>query len=267
MNLLNGWNFWWTLAASAVAAIDFVSLVFLAAWARKRIDLIDSFWGPTFIVVALTAMLLGGSKPFSAWLVFGLIVVWGVRLWWHIFRRFLRSNKQDARYTALAAKWPPRYKWAQVYLRIYLVQGLLAVIISLPMIAIAGGGTTIKTPYVVLGAAVWLTGFICEAVADRQLATFVSDKNNQGKLMTKGLWHYSRHPNYFGEVTQWWGIWIVSIGSHYSWLAVIGPLTLTYLILFVSGVPPAEERAANKPGWASYKKRTSVLVPLPPSGK
>lgn len=262
MDSQNGWFFWWTSAASAVAAIDFVSLVFLFAWKYKRIDLIDSFWGPTFIVVAATAFLLGDSKSTASWLVLGLVAVWGTRLWWHIFRRFLRSDKQDPRYTALSAKWPPRYEWAQVYLRIYLVQAVLAVIISLPVIAITHSGST-TMPYIAIGAIVWLAGFLSEAAADRQLAAFTRDKNNKGKLMGKGLWRYSRHPNYFGEITQWWGIWIISVGTRYSWPAIIGPLVITYLILFVSGVPPAEERAKSKPGWDSYKRRTSMLLPLP----
>jgi steroid 5-alpha reductase family enzyme len=263
MDAIGEWNFWWTLAASTVAAIDFITLVFLAAWRLRRIDLIDSFWGPTFIVAILAAVWVSGPLTISGWLIVSLIAVWSVRLWWHIFRRFLKSDRQDARYTELSRKWPTRYKWAQVYLRVYLVQALLAVVISLPVITLVHAGGVASNWWLAVGVAVWLIGFLCESLADKQLALFVGDKTNKGKLMTKGLWQYSRHPNYLGEITQWWGIWLAIIGIPYATFALIGPLTITYLIRFVSGVPPAEKRMSAKPGWQEYKDRTSMLLPLP----
>ena len=266
MNDLTGWSFWWTVAVCTVAAIDFMSLVFLVAWKQKRIDLVDSFWGPTFIVVALVAAYLSGPLSAGGWIITALVVIWGTRLWWHIFRRYLASSKQDPRYTELSSKWPARRKWLQVYLRVYIVQALLALVISMPVIAVLHGGGSSSSLWLVLGVAVWLVGFVCEATADRQLAGFISDKNNRGKLMTTGLWRYSRHPNYFGEVTQWWGIWLAAVGTHYAAVAVVGPLLITYLIVFVSGLPPAEARMSRKPGWDDYKKRTGILLPLP-SGK
>jgi steroid 5-alpha reductase family enzyme len=117
---------------------------------------------------------------------------------------------------------------------------------------------------VVAGVVVWVLGFVCESIADSQLRQFLKANTKKDALLTTGLWKYSRHPNYFGEVTQWWGIALVALSSPFGWVGLIGALAITTLICFVSGIPPAERRAASKPGWAAYKRATSPLVPLPP---
>ena len=117
---------------------------------------------------------------------------------------------------------------------------------------------------VIIGFIVWLIGFYFESVGDKQLANFIHNPENKGKLMTEGLWKYSRHPNYFGEVTQWWGIWIIALSVPYGWVAIIGPITITILILFVSGVPLLEKKYKGRSDFEAYKKRTSIFIPLPP---
>jgi steroid 5-alpha reductase family enzyme len=114
-----------------------------------------------------------------------------------------------------------------------------------------------------VGVAVWLLGFYFEAVGDAQLARFIKDPANKGKLMQNGLWAYTRHPNYFGEVTQWWGIWLIALFVPSGWLAIIGPITITFLILKVSGIPMLEKKMAEHPDFAEYKRRVSVFIPLP----
>ncbi|MBM3204878.1 DUF1295 domain-containing protein, partial [Candidatus Uhrbacteria bacterium] len=114
-----------------------------------------------------------------------------------------------------------------------------------------------------VGVAVWLLGFYFEAVGDAQLARFIKDPANKGKLMQSGLWAYTRHPNYFGEVTQWWGIWLVALSVPNSLFAMIGPLTITFLILKVSGIPMLEKKMAEHPDFAEYKRRVSVFIPMP----
>ena len=116
--------------------------------------------------------------------------------------------------------------------------------------------------FVLAGLIVWMVGFVFETVGDLQLEAFVA--HNPGKLMTKGLWKYSRHPNYFGEMTQWVGIGVMALSVDYGWVSLIGPFVITYLLLFVSGIPPAERRSSKRPGWDDYKRRTSAVVPLPP---
>jgi steroid 5-alpha reductase family enzyme len=111
---------------------------------------------------------------------------------------------------------------------------------------------------------VWLIGFYFESVGDAQLALFIQNPTNKGKLMQTGLWAYSRHPNYFGEVTQWWGIWLIALTTPWGIVTVVGPLMITFLILFVSGVPLLEKKMETHQDFAAYKKRVSVFLPLPP---
>jgi steroid 5-alpha reductase family enzyme len=115
-----------------------------------------------------------------------------------------------------------------------------------------------------VGVLVWLIGYYFESRGDAQLAVFISNPENKGTIMTSGLWAYTRHPNYFGEVTQWWGIWLIAMGLPMGWLAVIGPLTITFLILKVSGIPMLEKKYEGNPEFEAYKQRTSAFFPLSP---
>lgn len=115
-----------------------------------------------------------------------------------------------------------------------------------------------------LGLVIWLIGFFFEAVGDAQLSEFLKNPKNKGKIIQTGLWRYTRHPNYFGEVAQWWGIWLITLGIPLGWFGIIGPLTITVLILFVSGVPLLEKKYQGRADFEAYKKQTSVFFPLPP---
>lgn len=114
-----------------------------------------------------------------------------------------------------------------------------------------------------IGFVVWMIGFTFESVGDKQLKEFIANPENKGKIMDQGLWAYSRHPNYFGEVTQWWGLFIIALSVPFGIWSIIGPLTITFLILKVSGVPMLEKSFVGKPGWEEYKKKTSVFIPWP----
>lgn len=254
-----------SLGACFLAAVVFVSLVYLYAKKIKRYDIIDAAWGPTFIVVCFTSYFLAYSNidPISICLLVVLLVtVWGVRLAWHIGKRKLKSHEEDPRYVELRRNWKGD-TGLNVYLRIYLVQALLATIICIPVIHINLFNGSVWTIFTWVGLVVWAIGFICEVVADRQLKKFLENTKNIGTIMQNGLWKYSRHPNYFGEITQWWGIGIIAAGVLPWWVGLIGPITITYLILFISGIPPTEKRFEGRPGWDEYKKKTSVLLPLP----
>lgn len=114
-----------------------------------------------------------------------------------------------------------------------------------------------------VGILVWLTGFLFETIGDAQLASFRKNPANKEKLIQTGLWKYTRHPNYFGEVILWWGIWLFTIGVGQAWLGLIGPVVITLLILFVSGVPMLEKKYEGRPDWEAYKKKTSRFFPMP----
>ncbi|HET6622336.1 MAG TPA: DUF1295 domain-containing protein, partial [Candidatus Saccharimonadales bacterium] len=167
------------------------------------------------------------------------------------------------RYTQLKRSWNGNLA-LNAYLRIFLVQAVLAWVIALPIVIVNQAEPRPLDWLALVGGLVWLIGFALEAIGDQQLRTFVSDPKHRGKLMDSGLWRYSRHPNYFGELTQWWGIFIIALSTPMGWIGFIGPLTLTILILFISGIPLNEKRQTAKLGWQEYKRRTSSLVPLPP---
>jgi steroid 5-alpha reductase family enzyme len=115
-----------------------------------------------------------------------------------------------------------------------------------------------------IGVCVWLIGFLFEYVGDAELAQFTRDSNNRGKILQTGLWRYTRHPNYFGEVVQWWGIWLLAAAVPRGWFGIVGPVTITVLILKVSGIPMLEKKMADNPDFAEYKRRTSVFLPWLP---
>ena len=257
----------------AVAAVVFMSLMFVVAKRMKRYDLIDVAWGLSFITIALTSFFLQNGPVFDIdvkLLVTVLVITWGSRLAIHIGRRIKNTSEEDPRYVEIRKKWKGNVA-LKMYSQIYLLQAALALAISIPVIYInlfhgqpSGLGGAATTALVWLGFIVWVVGFVFEKTADDQLRSFIADKSNKGKLMTEGVWKYSRHPNYFGELTQWWGIFIICLSGPYGWIGVIGPVLISYLILFVSGVPLSEKRFEGRDGWDAYKRRTSVLIPLPP---
>jgi steroid 5-alpha reductase family enzyme len=252
-----------TLWAIEVMVIGvYMTIWFLIALRLKRNDVADTAWGGGFVVAAFTALLVAGTVTQRAVLVTCLVLIWGLRLAIHIGLRG-HGKGEDPRYKAWREAWG-KYVVVRSFFQIFMLQGLLMLIISLPVIRInsapPGGFTALDG----LGIALWLTGFFFEATGDWQLKQFVGNSANQGKIIDRGLWRYSRHPNYFGEVTQWWGIYLIALSTPWGWLTIPGPLTITVLILFVSGIPMLEKRYQGNAEFEAYKRRTSAFFPLPP---
>ena len=240
-----------------------MTIGYLVAWRKRRVDVVDVCWGITIMAVAAASLLLAPEPTLALYIAIVLIGVWGARLSLHIARRFVSTAVQDERYTMLMNKWPASNLWLQIYVRIFVAQSLLACVVALPVIVIAESAS-FSYPWLAVGTGLWLIGFAFESIADAQLAAFVTDHRNRGKLMKSGLWRYSRHPNYFGEIIMWWGIAAIAAMSPLWLVAVIGATTISALICFVSGVPLAEARTAQRFGWHQYRRSTSVLVPWPP---
>lgn len=240
----------------------YMTVIFAVAWRLKRIDIVDSAWGGAFVVIALTSLFMGIGGAVQ-YFVTALVVIWAVRLSGAIFMRFRRSKVEDPRYTVMRATWKT-HPAVQAYMRIFLVQGVLAILVSSSVIVINLSEVTVVSSVAILGGAVWLIGFLFEAIGDVQLKRHLADPLLKDTLMTSGLWRFTRHPNYFGEAVQWWGIFIIALSIPYGWFTIIAPLTITGLLLFVSGVPLTEKRFEGRPGWGEYKKHTSVFLPLPP---
>lgn len=247
------------LIINAGLLFAYMTLAFGVARARRRLDTVDTAWGMGFVLVAWTVYV---QQPKGRSLLIALIVsVWGMRLANHIWQRS-RSRGDDPRYLELSQKWRGSV-WRRAYVSIFLLQGGLIWLVSLPIIAASGHQLSGLSWLSAAGATIWLIGFTIEATADQQLSIFLHAQNHP-KVLQTGLWRYSRHPNYFGELTQWWGIGVIACQASYGWLGLIGPLTLSWLIIFVSGIPPIEKRRQKDLEYQAYQRRTSALVPLPP---
>jgi steroid 5-alpha reductase family enzyme len=195
--------FVWTLVSVAVV----LAITFAVARAQGRHTVVDVAWGLGFAVVAVVGYLAGDGDPGRRLLAAALTVVWGVRLGAHIAWRS-RGGEEDPRYEALLRRAPGN-RDAYAIRKIYLVQGPVLWFVSLPVqVAMLEKGPLGVLAWV--GAALWLVGFAFETVGDWQLSRFREDPANQGQVMDRGLWRYTRHPNYFGDACVWWGLFLIA---------------------------------------------------------
>lgn len=252
------------LITAACALLVFMTLLYGASLFLKNNGVADVGYGIAFMVVIAAAVSYTG--PVSGWyaLLVALPYVWGARLAVRIGKKNFKKP-EDFRYKAWRDQWGSTFWWRS-YLQVYLLQGLVIFTVALPVtLAVAFPSGAVVAWLVYLGVALWLVGFFFEVVGDYQLDRFIGNPANKGKIMMSGLWKYSRHPNYFGESTMWWGIAIVSAGlSLYPLVGFLSPVLITYLLRYVSGVPMLEARWAGSPEWEAYAARTSVMLPWPP---
>ena len=250
------------LIAELVVIMVYMTVWFLVAQALKRNDVADIAWGIGFIVTAISVIVITDSIAWRGVLALLLVTLWGVRLAFHVFLRNRRKS-EDPRYSKWRRKWGKHVK-VRAYFQVFLLQGVLIIVISLPVtIAIKYGQSPLNL-LDLLGVCIWFGGFFFEVVGDYQLVKHKRDPANQGKIMTQGLWKYTRHPNYFGEVVLWWGVYLIALSVPLGWTTILGPITITYLILKVSGIPLLEEKYEDNPEFQMYKRRTSAFLPLPP---
>lgn len=250
-----------TLLLASLAVWLYMSLMFIISVIIKRNDIADVAWGFGFVVAALTGLIINHNTALPALLTFSLVLIWGARLSLHIgLRNFKKA--EDFRYRTWRETWGRSF-YLRSYLQIYMLQGLLLLLIVSPALLITADAHGNINALISLTTLLWLYGFIFEAVGDNQLTKFLKNPKNKGHIMQSGLWRYTRHPNYFGEITQWWAIGFIALNFDYGLLALIGPAVITYLILRVSGVPLLEKKYANRPEYIAYKLKTSILIPLP----
>jgi steroid 5-alpha reductase family enzyme len=250
------------LVPTTVAAVGVLMLtVWIISLLLRDASIVDIVWGLGFVLIA-TIGLFQGAETTRARLVWTLTAVWGLRLASHLFRRNVGKG-EDYRYRAMRRRWGPRFPVISL-VTVFALQGVLMWTVSLPVQA---AQTSVKTGLTVvdaIGAALWIAGLAFESVGDEQLRRFKANPDNAGKVMDRGLWRYTRHPNYFGDATMWWGLGIIALGTG-AWWALAGPIVMTVLLLRVSGVPLLERRMARtRPEYADYVARTSAFVPLPP---
>ncbi len=242
------------LVAAAMAALWVVSV------RLRDASIADVFWGIGFALVGWAAALLspGVGGPRAA-LAVALVTAWGARLGWHLARRS-RGRGEDPRYAAMRRAHGARFWWVSLF-TVFLLQGALLWVVSLPVQAAAARPSAALGALDLAGAALWLAGFLVEAIADRQLARFRADPASRGRVMDRGLWRLSRHPNYFGDALLWWGLGLLGAAAGAPW-TLVGPLVMTFLLLKVSGVALLEKDIAERrPGYRAYVRRTSAFVP------
>jgi steroid 5-alpha reductase family enzyme len=250
------------IAAAAVAVLIFGT--WLLSVKMRDASIIDPVWGPAFVLVALIAALDGSGANSRRWLLFALTAAWGIRLGVHLTRRKLAElGQEDRRYTAMREAHPGNFaSWSLTH--VYLVQGALVVIISLPIQAAVQRHTPLSWA-IVPGLVLYAIGLGFEAIGDEQLRRFKLNPRNRGLVMDRGLWRYTRHPNYFGDACLWWGLWLVALQAGGTWWTAVGPAVMSLLLVQVSGKKLLEGNIAERrPGYVDYVMRTSGFIPLPP---
>lgn len=242
------------LGASALLAFA----VWAASVSLRDVSIVDSAWSFLILIPAVVVAVMVPHTGTRAAVVLGLTTVWALRLSAHIAWRH-RGQPEDRRYQAIRRRNEPHFQWKSLYL-VFGLQALLGWVVSAPLMA-AVASPAPWNALDVLGLALAAFGLIFESVADAQLARFRSQASNRGRVMDRGLWRLSRHPNYFGECCLWWGLWLVAAAAG-AWWTVLSPLLITVLLLKVSGVPLLEDDLSRRrPGYAEYVRRTPAFVP------
>jgi steroid 5-alpha reductase family enzyme len=248
------------IAVSATTVLLFMTVMYIIAQIKKNNSIVDIGWGIGFILIALLLMLISKNLNIKDLFLFAMILAWGLRLAFHVYFRS-RGKEEDFRY----AQW--RRDWGKnavviAFFKVFLLQGIIMLIIAYPIMVVFSSIDNQLTIINIFGISIFLFGLLFESIGDYQLFCFKRDPLNKGKIITSGLWKFTRHPNYFGEVVLWWGIGIFAIGSDLYLTAFISPLILNLLLLYVSGVPMLEKKYAGKKDWEDYKKITPTFVPL-----
>jgi steroid 5-alpha reductase family enzyme len=258
MTLLQLW-----LAGLATGSVLMV-VTWVASVVQKDASLVDRVWGLAFVVLAWTYAAGAGLWDARTWLVLALVTVWGVRLSVFITWRNW-GHGEDARYAAMRAKRPDTFTNRSL-VTVFLLQAVLAWLISVPLLGattIAGGPLGLLDAVAV---AVWTVGFVFEAGGDAQLSRFLADPANRGKVMDRGLWRYTRHPNYFGDTVVWWSYLLLALAVG-AWWGAFGTVMMSLLIVKVSGVALTEKRMGRegkqREGHAEYVRRTNAFFPGP----
>ncbi len=251
--------------AAWLAALAVVLLFAVAAWsvsvAKRDVSIVDGLWSLMFLLALLAYAGLIAEWGSRWLLVLATTVVWSLRLSVYITWRNW-GEPEDARYQAIRRNNQPNFAFKSLYL-VFALQAVLAWLIAAPLPAAFTGAAPLG-PWDLAGVVVWLFGVTFQGVADWQLARFKSDPRNRGKVMDRGLWRYTRHPNYFGEACVWWGFYLIAVGAG-GWWTLFSPLLITFLLLRVSGVTLLEKDIQQRrPGYREYRNRTNAFIPGPP---
>lgn len=256
------------IAINFAVVMGCMILLWLISIVLRDVSFVDSFWAAGFVIVAGVTYYLTGGGTDRRLLIVTLTGIWGARLAAHLYLRWRREGP-DGRYVALLKKAPGNVHWHSLK-TVFLMQGPLLWIVSLP---VQLGQIDTQPPDIgllaIAGAILAAIGILLETIGDWQLTAFRADPANHGKVLDRGLWRYTRHPNYFGDTCVWWGLYLIAAETVSGRWSIFGPLLLTWLLLKFSGVPLTERRVRrSRPDYEAYIKRTSAFIPwLPRSGQ
>lgn len=249
------------LVAGLVVVIAMV-ITWLISVVVSDASIVDMVWGLGFVFVAWATYVTSDSTGPRSLLLTLLVTVWGLRLSGYLIWRNL-GEEEDKRYQKMRAASPGSFWWKSLF-KVFLLQGLLMWAISFPVISVQTSGSGLFwLDY--LAVIVWGTGLVFESVGDYQLARFKSRPGSEDKVMDRGLWRYTRHPNYFGDFCVWWGHYLVALAAG-AWWTLFSPLVMSFLLMRFSGVSLLEKTiTSRRPGYADYVARTNTFFPGPPS--
>lgn len=237
-----------------------VTVLWAVSVRLRNVSIIDPWWSIAMLLPTVATALRTGFTPPKILLV-TLVSIWALRLWAYLLRRGWGAP-EDARYAAFRQRYGPERYWWFSYGQVFLLQGVLALVVSAPMQLVAAGAPRPWSGFDVLGTVLFAFGFTFEAVGDAQLRAFKANPANRGRVMDRGLWSLTRHPNYFGEAVLGWGFGAFALAEPWGWPTLVGPILMTWLLLRVSGVALLDRHlAATRPGYAEYIARTPAFFP------
>lgn len=252
-------NIYWQIL---LVLLVYFTILFIIGQLKKDNSIVDIGWGLGFVIVGWFSFSFGGGGSDKRLLLTGLVTVWGLRLAYHIGKRNW-GKPEDYRYVKMRQRWGKHFPRLKAYLNVYILQLGIMYIVSLPVIY---GNAATKPQFIWLswlGIGVWTIGFLFESIGDYQLKRFKANPANRGKICDRGLWAYTRHPNYFGDATMWWGLFLIAVNDWSGGWTAIGPALMTYFLIFVSGAKLLEKKYAGRKDYEQYKTRTSGFFPLP----
>lgn len=249
------------IGACFVLVMGLMTILWIIYLFNKNSGIVDLGWIISFALTMFACLIIGNGWFPRTLLLACMVFIWAGRLFWYIYQRYI-SSEEDPRYRAIRESWGPYATDFKFYL-MFLFQGLLVIILSTPFMIVSMNTSREWHIFEGWGVVIWLIGVAGEALADNQLLSFKKDFENRGKVCQKGLWNYSRHPNYFFEFVTWLGYFVFSLGTPWGIFAVISPALILFLLLRVSGIPLAEEQALKTKGdaYREYQRTTSSFIP------
>lgn len=251
-----------TLLANLIVIVFAMIALWIVSTIRRDASIVDPFWGLGFVVVAWVAWFNNSPPGLRIAILTSLTTIWGLRLSLFLMWRNL-GHGEDRRYAAMRAHHGARFWWVSLF-TVFLLQGAILWFVSLPIQCAAALKSLVLPGWIdAVGVAIWSIGMFFETVGDWQLARFKADPNSAGRVMDRGLWRYTRHPNYFGDFCVWWGIYLIAAAGG-AWFTILSPLLMTTLLMKVSGVRLLESTIADRrPSYVAYMARTNAFFPGP----